>query len=143
MLVNKRPTSNGSSEKELEKIVPEDCDMKQANDEFDSTINSEISEITSEAFDTWMGSDSKWRRSPEGGEDVSAVSQTLDYSGSTVYDDSTSVTSSNVHMELLSSKHSRSSANVSMNSDSEGNNIQNKKEKKKKDKDRDREKVFE
>ncbi|XP_017775665.1 PREDICTED: rab-like protein 6 [Nicrophorus vespilloides] len=85
-----------------------DLDMKQTNDEFDSTINSEISELTSDAFDTWMGADSKWRRSPEGGEDVSAVSQTLDYSGSTVYDDSTSVTSSNVHMELLSSKHSHS-----------------------------------
>lgn len=155
----KRGTSDGSSEIELDRTVPEDCDMKQTNDEFDSTINSEISEITSEAFDAWMGTDSKWRRSPEGrisiisplfiigtrfsgGEDVSAVSQTLDYSGSTVYDDSTSVTSSNVHMELLSSKHSRSSANVSINSDSDGNNMPSifyaKKEKKKKDK----EKVF-
>lgn len=133
LLATKRPTSDGSSEIELEKPMPDDCDLKHANDEFDSTINSEISEITSEAFDAWMGTDSKWRRSPEGGEDVSAVSQTLDYSGSTVYDDSTSVTSSNVHMELLSSKHSRSSANVSINSDSESNN---KKEKKKKDKDK-------
>lgn len=65
LLVNKRPTSDGSSEIELEKM-PDDCDMKQTNDEFDSTINSEISEITSEAFDAWMGADSKWRRSPEG-----------------------------------------------------------------------------
>lgn len=143
LLPYKPPTSNGSSEVEYEKTVPDDCDMKQTNDEFDSTINSEISEITSEAFDTWMGTDSKWRRSPEGGEDVSAVSHTLDYSGSTVYDDSTSVTSSNVHMELLSSKHSRSSANISMNSDSDGNNLQNRKERKKKERDRerDREKV--
>ena len=69
-----------------------------------------------------------------GGEDVSTVSQTLDYSGSTAYDDSTSITSSNVHMELLSSKHSRSSANVSINSDNENSVKSVKKEKKKKDK---------
>lgn len=74
----------------------------------------------------------------KGGEDVTAVSQTLDYSGSTAYDDSTSVTSSNVHMELLSSKHSRSSANVSVNSDNDGQNLKTaiKKDKKKKDKDK-------
>lgn len=36
------------------------------NDEYDSTLNSEISEITSEAFDNWLSSNSKWRRSPEG-----------------------------------------------------------------------------
>lgn len=57
-LPQRRPVSDGSSEI--------DGDMKQTNDEFDSTLNSEISELTSEAFDTWMGADSKWRRSPEG-----------------------------------------------------------------------------
>lgn len=130
----KRPA--GGDDGEADKSQPDEYDMKQTIDEFDSTINSEISEITSEAFDTWMGSDTKWRRSPEGGEDVSATSQTLDYSGSTVYDDSTSVTSSNVHMELLSAKH-HTSANISgNNSDSEqastGNNslkMEKKKEK--------------
>lgn len=105
------PKNGGSSEMEM--------DMKQTIDEFDSTINSEISELTSDAFDTWMGVDTKWRRSPEGGEDVSAISQTLDYSGSTVYDDSTSITSSNVHMELLSSKHSISPHPSQTNSDDE------------------------
>lgn len=128
------------SNSDVEKTA-DDLDMKQTNDEFDSTINSEISELTSDAYDAWMGSDTKWRRSPEGGEDVSVVSQTLDYSNSTAYDDSTSVTSSNVHMELLTtSKQSHSSNNCSVhNSDSEdvaagvsGNSI--KKEKKKKDK---------
>lgn len=84
-----------------------------------------------------------------GGEDVSAVSQTLDYSNSTAYDDSTSVTSSNVHMELLSSSkhHSPTSINddgvgsgeVHNSEDSEGthnntsSSVKNK-EKKKKDK---------
>lgn len=124
----RRPVSDGSSELESDM-------MKQTNDEFDSTINSEISEITSEALDAWIGVDSKWRRSPEGGEDVSAASQTLDYSGGTVYDDSTSVTSSNVQMELLSSKYSHSPANASLNnSENEGSAGSFKKEKKKKDK---------
>lgn len=51
---------------EIDKTVPEDFDMKQTNDEFDSTINSEISELTSDAYDACMGFDTKWRRSPEG-----------------------------------------------------------------------------
>lgn len=118
----RRPISDGS-----------DGDMKQTNDEFDSTLNSEISELTSEAFDAWMGADSKWRRSPEGGEDVSALSQTFDCTNSTVYDDTTSVTSSNVHMELLSSKHSQggSITDSVQNSDNDEHNSKknNKKEK--------------
>ncbi|XP_022910549.2 rab-like protein 6 [Onthophagus taurus] len=133
----RRPSAivGGSSENENKTEIEED--MRQTNDELDSTINSEISEITSEAFDTWMGADTKWRRSPEGGEDTTAVSQTLDYSGSTVYDDSTSVTSSNVHMELLSSKHSNRSLtpNRSGESDNEGGKGV-KKERKKKDKEK-------
>lgn len=40
--------------------------MKHTNDEFDSTINSEISELTSDVYDGWSAPDSKWRRSPEG-----------------------------------------------------------------------------
>lgn len=58
--------SDESSELEIDKTAPEDYDMKQTNDEFDSTINSEISELTSDAYDGWIGADSKWRRSPEG-----------------------------------------------------------------------------
>lgn len=63
VLPQRRPISDGSSEVD-EKTG--DGDMKQTNDEFDSTLNSEISELASEAFDAWMGADSKWRRSPEG-----------------------------------------------------------------------------
>lgn len=55
-----------SSDIEIDKTVPEDYDMKQTNDEFDSTINSEISELTSDAYDGCIGFDTKWRRSPEG-----------------------------------------------------------------------------
>lgn len=47
---------------------------------------------------------------------MSATSQTLDYSGSAVYDDSTSVaSSSNIQMELLSSN--KASHNSSANND--------------------------
>ncbi|CAH1176228.1 unnamed protein product [Phaedon cochleariae] len=129
---------SASSEIEIEKTMPEDYDMKQTNDEFDVTINSEISELTSDAYDGWMGADTKWRRSPEGGEDNSVVSQTLDGSNSTAYDDSNSVTSSNVHMELLSSRQTHSPNNPSVNSDSEdlqtSSSVKNDKKKKDKDK---------
>ncbi|XP_060523545.1 rab-like protein 6 [Cylas formicarius] len=111
--------SDGSSEIELEKTLPDDYDMKQTVDEFDSTINSEISELTSDVYDAWIGTDTKLRRSPEGGEDNSLVSQTLDYSNSAAYDDTTSVTSSNVHMELLTSKKTPSSGNISFQSECE------------------------
>lgn len=60
-----RPISDGSSEVDEQKTGG-DGDVKQTNDEFDSTLNSEISDLTSEALDAWMGTDSKWRRSPEG-----------------------------------------------------------------------------
>lgn len=82
------------------KTPADEENMKQTNDEFDSTINSEISELTSDVAPyyeemNWIRSDTKWRRSPEGGEDVSIVSQTLDCSNSTVYDESSSNLSKN------------------------------------------------
>lgn len=64
-----------------------------------------------------------------GGEDVSVLSQTFD---STAYDDTTSVTSSNVHMELLSSKYSQGSVTDSIqNSDNDEQQNSSKKEHKK------------
>nr|XP_023012991.1 rab-like protein 6 [Leptinotarsa decemlineata] len=62
-----RMVQSESSEIEVERMVHEDFDMKQTNDEFDCTINSEISELTSDAYDGWMAADTKWRRSPEEG----------------------------------------------------------------------------
>lgn len=63
---------------------------------------------------------------------MSVLSQTFDYSSSTVYDDTTSVTSSNVHMELLSSKYSQGSVTDSVvNSDNDENHSSHKKENKK------------
>lgn len=73
-----------------------------------------------------------------GGEDTSMVSQTYDNSAnnSAVYDDSVSVTSSNVQMELLTSKKSPSSGNLSGQSESEDTHTSSsvRKEKKHKDK---------
>nr|CAI5828583.1 unnamed protein product [Callosobruchus analis] len=138
--------SEESSEIDVEKVLPaEEYDVRHhTNDEFDSTINSEISELTSDAYDGWIGADTKWRRSPEGGEDTSVVSQTLDYSPGlgTVYDDSTSVTSSNINAELLSTKPSPVSNRQSFNSDSDGatHSSSIKKEKKKRDKDEEKKK---
>ncbi|ENN73795.1 rab-like protein 6 [Dendroctonus ponderosae] len=127
----KAPKSDGSSELEVEKTIPEDYDMKHTNDEFDSTINSEISELTSDVYDGWSAPDSKWRRSPEGGEDTSMVSQNMD-------NDSISVTSSNVHMELLTSRKTPSSGNASVLSESEdthtSSSVKDKKHKEKTDK---------
>jgi hypothetical protein len=68
------------------------------NEEFN--LNGEIAEITADALDTWLSSDSKWRRSPEGGEDSN-------HSNSAVRDEdeeediSGSLASSSVHLELL------------------------------------------
>lgn len=53
--------------------------MKQTTDEFDSTINSEISELTSDAYDAWIGVDTKWRRSPEGAWDIFTYLYTFMY----------------------------------------------------------------
>lgn len=72
-----------------------------------------------------------------GGEDVSAMCQTLDYSGSTVNDDNTSVTSSNIHAELLGS--SKKGQSIPGSSDSEHGisyNMPLDKEKRKQDKER-------
>ena len=33
------------------------------------SLDGEVSNITGDALDAWFSSDSKWRRSPEGGED--------------------------------------------------------------------------
>lgn len=64
---------------------------------------------------------------------MSVLSQTFDCSNnSTVYDDTTSVTSSNVHMELLSSKYSQGSVTDSVaNSDNDERHSSCKKEHKK------------
>ncbi|XP_076183549.1 rab-like protein 6 [Ptiloglossa arizonensis] len=61
----------------------------------------EQQEISSDAFDSWLRRDSKWRQSPEGGEDVSSNSTRKDRLELSDKSLDVSVTSSNVHLELL------------------------------------------
>ncbi|XP_071646185.1 uncharacterized protein [Temnothorax longispinosus] len=61
----------------------------------------EQSDINSDAFDNWLRRDSKWRQSPEGGEDVSSTSTRKDRLELSDKSLDVSVTSSNVHLELL------------------------------------------
>ena len=55
----------------------------------------------SDAFDSWLGRDSKWRQSPEGGEDVNSNSARKDRLEFSDKSRDVSMTSSNVHLELL------------------------------------------
>lgn len=58
-------------------------------------------DMNSDAFDSWLRRDSKWRQSPEGGEDVSSISTRKDRLELSDKSLDVSVTSSNVHLELL------------------------------------------
>lgn len=58
-------------------------------------------DTNSDAFDSWLRRDSKWRQSPEGGEDVSSTSTRKDRLELSDKSLDVSVTSSNVHLELL------------------------------------------
>lgn len=62
---------------------------------------SEPQEMSSDTFDSWLRRDSKWRQSPEGGEDVSSNSTRKDRLELSDKSLDVSVTSSNVHLELL------------------------------------------
>ncbi|XP_015599194.1 rab-like protein 6 [Cephus cinctus] len=61
----------------------------------------------SDAFDSWLSRDSKWRQSPEGGEDISSTSTRKDRLELSDKSLDVSMTSSNVHLELLDSTSMR------------------------------------
>jgi len=63
--------------------------------------SNEQPDINSDAFDNWLRRDSKWRQSPEGGEDVSSTSTRKDRLELSDKSLDVSMTSSNVHLELL------------------------------------------
>ncbi|XP_077274017.1 rab-like protein 6 [Temnothorax americanus] len=109
----------------------------------------EQSDINSDAFDNWLRRDSKWRQSPEGGEDVSSTSTRKDRLELSDKSLDVSVTSSNVHLELLDDTSMRQ---VSSNASSpvmkekkkhkeKGDEKEKRKKKKSKDKDKDKEKM--
>lgn len=78
-------------------------------------LNGELGEITADALDTWLGTDSKWRRSPEGGEDSthsSSIVRTVEEGEEEEEDNSASLASS-VHLELLEPKQLQQSSGSS------------------------------
>ncbi|XP_014477554.1 PREDICTED: rab-like protein 6 isoform X2 [Dinoponera quadriceps] len=105
-------------------------------------------DTNSDAFDSWLRRDSKWRQSPEGGEDVSSTSTRKDRLELSDKSLDVSVTSSNVHLELLDDTNMR---HVSSNGSSpvmkerkkhrdKGDEKEKRKKKKSKDKEKDKEK---
>jgi len=67
-------------------------------------LNGEVSEITADALDAWLSTDSKWRQSPEGGEDSNHSTSVVREDEEEDEDNSTSLASSSVHLELLEPK---------------------------------------
>ncbi|XP_053988240.1 rab-like protein 6 [Hylaeus anthracinus] len=110
---------------------------------------SEQQEISSDAFDSWLRRDSKWRQSPEGGEDVSSNSMRKDRLELSDKSLDVSVTSSNVHLELLdntSVRHMSSDGGSPVLKEKKKHkekteDKEKKKKKKAKDKDKDKDKT--
>ncbi|XP_034948160.1 rab-like protein 6 [Chelonus insularis] len=129
---NKRD-SISSSEQELGNSVM-NGNFKSLNDHDEN----------SDTFENWLSRDSKWRQSPEGGEDVSSIGtrkDKLDVSDKSV---DVSVTSSNVHLELLDNSSVRpvysNSSSPIMKEKKKHKEKSDDKEKKKKKKSKDKEK---
>ncbi|KAK1117335.1 hypothetical protein K0M31_016709 [Melipona bicolor] len=109
----------------------------------------EQQEINSDAFDSWLRRDSKWRQSPEGGEDVSSNSTRKDRLELSDKSVDVSVTSSNVHLELLdntSVRHMSSDGGSPVLKEKKRHkekteDKEKKKKKKSKDKEKDKEKI--
>ena len=87
----------------LSSIENEIIKGKKTLDSEEIILNEEVSEITADELDTWLSTDSKWRRSPEGGED-SNHSSSIPREGDDDDDNSVSLASSSVHLELLEPK---------------------------------------
>ncbi|KZC09744.1 PREDICTED: rab-like protein 6 [Dufourea novaeangliae] len=94
----------------------------------------EQQEISSDASDSWLRRDFQWRQSPEGGEDLSSSSTRKDRLELSDKSLDVSVTSSNVHLELLDN------ASVRHNMSSDGSSPVLKEKKKHKEKTEDKEK---
>ncbi|XP_046826893.1 rab-like protein 6 isoform X1 [Vespa crabro] len=106
-------------------------------------------DVYPDAFDSWLQCDSKWRQSPEGGEDVICNSTRRDKLELSDKSLDVSVTSSNVHLELLdniSMQHisSNGSSPIMKEKKKHKEKVDEKekrRKKKSKDKERDKEKI--
>ncbi|XP_021937197.1 rab-like protein 6 isoform X2 [Zootermopsis nevadensis] len=79
-------------------------------------LNGEVGDITADALDTWLSTDSKWRQSPEGGEDSthsSNIVRKVEEAEEEDEDNSASLASSSVHLELLEPKQLQQSSGSS------------------------------
>ncbi|XP_057327666.1 rab-like protein 6 [Microplitis mediator] len=104
----------------------------------------------SDRFDSWLSRDSKWRQSPEGGEDVSSTGTRKDKLDVSDKSRDVSVTSSNVHLELLDNSsirqiYSNSNSNSPVMKEKKkhrdkGDDKEKRKKKKSKDKSKDKDK---
>ncbi|CAK9821760.1 Rab-like protein 6 [Anthophora retusa] len=139
-----------NSEK-LRQIVKRDS-ISSIDQEFQISNTYDINEqqeINSDAFDSWLRRDSKWRQSPEGGEDVSSNSTRKDRLELSDKSLDVSVTSSNVHLELLdntSVRHMSSDGGSPVLKEKKkhkekAEDKEKKKKKKSKDKEKDKEKT--
>ncbi|KOX79088.1 Rab-like protein 1 [Melipona quadrifasciata] len=126
--------------------------QKHKHQELQISSNYDINEqqeINSDAFDSWLRRDSKWRQSPEGGEDVSSNSTRKDKLELSDKSVDVSVTSSNVHLELLdntSVRHMSSDGGSPVLKEKKRHkekteDKEKKKKKKSKDKEKDKEKI--
>lgn len=93
--------------------VPESCSPASIEQE----LRLDPTEGNSDTFDSWLGQDSKWRQSPEGGEDM----------GSDVFETRNKNLDANVNLELLDN------SGVHRNLSSDEENFARKEKKKQKD----------
>lgn len=105
-LSKKHKLESSSPEINIEK--PKTCTKRDSVSSIEQELHmsneyesNEQPDINSDAFDSWLRRDSKWRQSPEGGEDVSSTSTRKDRLELSDKSQDVSVTSSNVHLELL------------------------------------------
>lgn len=144
------PNTEINSEK-LRQNVKRDS-VSSIDQEIEISNNYEVNEqqeINSDAFDSWLRRDSKWRQSPEGGEDVSSNSTRKDRLELSDKSLDVSVTSSNVHLELLdntSVRHMSSDGGSPVLKEKKKHkekteDKEKKKKKKSKDKEKDKEKT--
>ncbi|XP_033228274.1 rab-like protein 6 isoform X2 [Belonocnema kinseyi] len=101
---HKRELQGAEANQEMLPQINKRDSVSSSEQDFQGSSEFELSSNRrdSDAFDSWLGRDSKWRQSPEGGEDVSSNSarkDRLEFSDDKSRD--VSMTSSNVHLELL------------------------------------------
>ncbi|XP_011304357.1 rab-like protein 6 [Fopius arisanus] len=93
-----------------------------------------------EGFDSWLATDSKWRQSPEGGEDVASTGTRKDKLELSDKSLDVSVTSSNVHLELLDCSGARRDSDESPVLRERKKHVGEEKEKRRKKKNKDKDK---